>query len=172
MASFAAIAHLDTFELAGSLRTRWGLFKATGTPGLRILRVRGNKPGTENEFVRYKSASGWVELANLRSELERRAEAIMPPGIEFGRIFFEMLDTGSTIDWVADEGPYFERYTRAILPLRTNPGVLLIYGNETASPGPGWLTAVSPRLPHAAINMGDASAVWLVLDFRRKMTDG
>jgi hypothetical protein len=172
MPNFAAIAHLDTFEIAGSLRTRWGLFKPTGTPGLRTLRVRGVKTGTEGgpeEFVRYKPAASWVELGNLRAEIARRAEAILPPGIEFGCIYLEMLDAGARLDWIAEDDSYFTRWSRAILPLRTNPGVLLIYGNETASPGPGWLTIVSPRLPHAAINMGVSTvAVWLTIDFRRK----
>lgn len=168
MPAFATIAHLDTFDLAGSLRTRWGLFKPTGTPGLRILRVRGLKTDSEDEFVRYKPAASWVELTNLRNEIARRAETIIPPGIEVGEIVLEMVDAGAALDWSRETDAYFDRYTRAILPLRTNPGVLLIYGNETASPGPGWLTAVSPRLPHAAINMGDSAYVALVLDFRRK----
>ena len=123
--------------------------------------------------MRYKPAANWVELGNLRSEVARRAAAIMPPGIEFGEIFLEMLDAGSAIPWETETEPYYERHTRAILPLRTNPGVLLIYGSEAASTGPGWLTAISPRLPHAAINMGDSAYVALVLDFRRKeTTDG
>ena len=174
MANFAAVAHLDTFELAGSLRTRLGLFKPAGliTTGWWRLQVRGSKTGAEGEFVRYKPVSNWAELTNLRNDIQRRAETLMPPGIEFGRIFFEMLDPGAVVAERGEVEPYFLEWTRTILPLRTNPGLTLLYGNETASPGAGWLTAVNPRLPHAAINMGDASAVWLVLDFRRKVADG
>ena len=173
MPAFAPIIHLDTFELAASLRTRWGLFKPTGMPGLRELQVRDLKIGTEDQFMRYKAAINWVELNNLRSEIARRAEMILPPGIECGRIFFEMLDPGSALNWITEDEPYFLRWTRAILPLRTNPGVLFVYGNETASPGPGFLTVVSPRLPHAAINMGETAYVGLVIDFKRKeVTDG
>ena len=173
MTNFATVAHLDTFELAGSLRTRWGLFKPTGMPGLHIARVRGLKADSNDEFVRYKPAANWTELGNLRNEITSRAEAILPPGIEFGEISLEMLDAGAVLDWNRETDAYFDRYTRAILPMRWNPGVLLIYGNEAANPGPGWLTAVSPRLPHAAINMGDSAYVALVLDFKRKeMADG
>jgi hypothetical protein len=171
MPAFAAVAHLDTFELAGSIRQRWGFFKPTGNPGLRIMRVRGVKTGTEEgpeEFVRYKPTSGWVELDNLRGEIERRAEAIMPPGVDFGEISLEMLDAGAVLNWTTETDPYFARWSRAIVPLRTGPGVLFVCGVETASPGVGWLTIVSPRLPHCAINMGDVPAVWLTIDFRRK----
>jgi hypothetical protein len=174
MPAFAAVAHLDTFELAGSLLKRWGLFKSTGVPGLRILRVRGVKTGTEEgpeEFVRYKPTSGWVELDNLRGEIERRAEAYMPPGVDFGEISLEMLDAGATLNWTTETDPYFARWSRAIVPLRTGPGVLFVCGVETASPGVGWLTIVSPRLPHCAINMGDSPCVWLTIDFKRKQAD-
>ncbi len=168
MPAFTLVAHLDTFELAGSIRQRWGFFKPTDSPGLRIMRVRSLKTDTEDEFVRFKATSGWVELDNLRGEIERRAEAIMPPGVDFGEISLEMLDVGSFINWTIETEPYFTRWSRAMIPLRTGPGVLFVCGNETASPGPGWLTIVSPRLPHCAINMGDAPAVWLSIDFRRK----
>jgi hypothetical protein len=166
MPAFAAVAHLDTFELAGSIRQRWGFFKPTGNPGLRIMRVRGVK--TDTEFVRYKPTSGWVELDNLRGEIERRAEAIMPPGVDFGEISLEMLDAGATLNWTTETDPYFARWSRAIVPLRTGPGVLFVCGVETASLGVGWLTIVSPRLPHCAINMGDSPCVWLSIDFKRK----
>ncbi len=171
MPAFAAVLHLDIFELAGSLRQKWGLFKSTGVPGQRELRVRGVKTGTEEgpeEFVRYKPTAGWVELDNLRSEIEHRAEAIMPPGIDFGEISLEMLDAGATLNWTTETEPYFTRWARAIVPLRTNPGVLFVAGNETATIGPGWLTIVSPLLPHCAINMGAAPCVWLSVDFRKK----
>ena len=166
--NFAAIAHLDTFELAGSVRQRWGFFKPTGLPGLRIMRVRTLKTDTEDEFVRYKATSGWVELDNLRGEIERRAEAYMPPGVDFGAIGLEMLDAGATLNWTTKTDPYFARWSRAIVPLRTGPGVLFVCGVETASPGVGWLTIVSPRLPHCAINLGEFPAVWLTIDFKRK----
>ncbi len=176
MPAFTPVFHLDTLELAGSLRTRWGLFKSTGVPGLRILRVRGVKTGTEGgpeEFMRYKAAAGWVELQNMRSEIAHRAEAMIPGGVDFGEIAIEMLDAGAVLNWTVETEPYFARWSRAILPLRTGPGVLLVCGTEVASPGIGWLTIVSPRLPHCAINMGDHPAVWLTVDFRRKdPTDG
>jgi hypothetical protein len=171
VANFVSVLHLDTFALPGSIEKRMGLFKPTGVPGLRILRVRGVKTGTEEgpeEFVRYKPAAGWVELQNLRTEIERRAEALIPGGIILGEISLEMLDQGEFLHWTIETEPYFVRWSRAIVPLRTGPGVLFVCGTEVASPGIGWLTVVSPRLPHCAINMGDHSAIWLNVDFRRK----
>ncbi len=170
MSAFVPLLHLDTLELAGSLRTRWGQFKQE-VMGYRVLRIRGIAKGTEesdDKFGAYPAAQKWVELGNLRSEIARRAEAMLPPGIEFGLIFFEMLDPGATKNWSREAAPYFDRWTRAILPIRTNPATLLIYGTETLSPGQGWLTLVSPKLPHAAINMGDNPLVMLALDFRKK----
>lgn len=170
MPAFVPIIHLDTLELAGSLRTRWGQFK-TAAPGHHVLRIRGNAKGSEesaDRFATYTPAKGWVELGNLCSDIEQRAAALLPPGIEYGRTFFEWLDPGVYLDWNIETAPYFERWTRAILPLRTSPATLMIYGTETASPGPGWLTIVSPRLPHCAVNMGEHPWVWLTIDFRRK----
>ena len=172
MPSFAPLIHLDTLELAGSLRTRWGQFKAEPeNPGHRILRIRGHAKDSEeldDRFATYTAGAKWPEFGNLRSEIARTASVIMPPGIEFGRIMFEMLDPGAALDWGSELSAYFERWTRMILPLRTNPATLLVYGAETASPGQGWLTIVSPRLPHCAINMGAHPWVWLTMDFRRK----
>jgi Aspartyl/Asparaginyl beta-hydroxylase len=170
MANFFTLAFIDTLELVGSLRTRWGQFKVEDE-GHRILRIRGHAKGSEesdDRFGGYEAAKKWVELANLRSEIARRAETVLPPGVDFGHILFEMLDPGATLDWRQLSAPYFTRWTRAILPLRTNPATLSIYGTETASLAPGLLTIVSPRLPHAAINMGEHPWVWLTMDFRKK----
>jgi len=175
MTAFAAVLHLDTFELAGSLRTRWGLFK-TEEAGHRVLRIRGTAKGAEesdDKFGAYPAAQKWPELGNLRGEIARRAEAVMPPGIEYGRIFMEMLDAGAAMERPAETAPYFTRWSRAIVALRTNPGVLVVCGAETLIPQIGWLTVVSPRLPGYVANMGDHPAVWLALDFRKKdATDG
>jgi len=173
MPNFVTIGHFDTFELAGSLRTRAGLFK-TGAMGYRILRIRGHAKGSheaDDRFGIYEAAKKWVELRNMMSEIVRRAEAIIPPGIEEGVAFMVMLDPGATLDWNRETSPYFDRWTRAILPLRTNPATLMVYGAETASPGPGFLTVVSPKLPHCAINQGDHPWLWLTIDFRKKITE-
>ncbi len=173
MPNFIPVAFFDTLELAGSLPRHWGQFKTT-EPGNRILRVRGNAKDSQPEddrFGTYPDTRKWVELANLRAEIARRGEAILPPGIEFGLIYFEMLDPGARRDWYVHDDPYYLRWSRAILPIRTNPATLMVYGTETASPGPGWLTVVSPRLPHCAINAGEHAWVWLTLDFRKKDAD-
>ncbi len=170
IANFISVIHLDTLELAGSLRTRWGHFK-TEAPGHRILRIRGHAKDSEeadDRFANYAPTKGWVELSNMRSEIALLAATIMPPGIEYGRIVFEMLDPGASLGWNRETAPYFDRWTRAILPLRANPATLFVYGSETMIPQIGWLTVVTPRLPHCAINMGAHPLVWLTMDFRRK----
>ncbi len=57
-----------------------------------------------------------------------------------------------------------------MIAVRSNPGVVLLAGHETMIPGGavGVLNIVSPRLPRAALNMGEWPAVWLTVDFRRK----
>jgi len=157
-------------EIVGSLRTRAGLFK-TEAAGHRILRIRGHAKGSDeadDRFGAYPSAQKWIELANLRSEIARRAEGIMPGAIEFGRIHFEMLDAGARLDWCVEDTPYFARWQRSVLPIRTNPGFLRIAGNEAGSPAQGWLTLVNVRVPNAQINSGEHPAVHLIMDFRRK----
>ena len=107
MAAIIPIAFFDTMEVVGSLRTRAGLFK-TETPGNRILRIRGHAKGSDeadDRFGIYEAAKKWTELRNLRSEIVRRAEAILPPGVDEGLVFLEMLDPGATLDWNRETPP-------------------------------------------------------------------
>jgi hypothetical protein len=171
MANFVPITFIDVFELAGSLRQKWGQFKGE-RPGQRILRIRGHAKDSdpaEDRFGRYAAAKGWVELDNTLSEIEGKAAMILPPGIEYGLVYLEMVDAGGAVASRGEASDYFTRWSRMILPLRANPATLMTYGVETSSPGLGWLTIVSPRLPHAAINAGEMPFVVLVMDFRKKM---
>lgn len=166
--NFAPVFWLDTFELAGSLRTRAGLFKADpDQPGLRILAVRGFRKGTEEadeDFVSYSPATKWVELTNLLGRMRRIGQNV--GGAEFGRVFLEMLDPGVALPWHRETTPYFERWKRAVLPIRTNPGTMMFAGTEAYSPGVGWLTVFNPLVPCSAINTGEYARVHLVVDFR------
>jgi hypothetical protein len=173
MANFLPLAFFDTLELAGSLRTRWGQFKQE-QHGHRILRIRGHAKDSdpaEDRFGRYAGAKGWVELDNTLSEIEGKAALFLPPGIEYGLLYLEMVDAGGAAAWRGETSDYFTRWSRMILPLRTNPATLMAYGVETSSPGLGWLTIVSPRLPRAALNMGEWPCVWLTIDFKRQSAE-
>lgn len=175
MPAFIPVIHLDTLELAGSLRTRWGQFKLVDESGLplgyRILPLRGHARDTsedDDRFANYAPTKGWPEYGNLRSEIARHAAAIMPPGIEYGRAFFEWVDPGATLDWTVEDAPYFERWQRAKVAIRTNPAVIWIAGTEVIVPAPGMLNLVNVRVPCAAANFGAHPFVALVLDFRLK----
>lgn len=170
MANFLPIAFFDTLELAGSLRVRWGDFRNMGT-GHRVLRVRGHAKDSdpaEDRFGRYPGTKGWVELDNLLGEIGERAVALMPPGVDEGLVFLEMLDPGAAVAWRGETEPYFERWSRAMIAIRSNPGVVLLAGHETMTPAVGMLNVVSPRLPRAALNMGEWPCVWLTIDFRKR----
>lgn len=170
MANFLPLFYLDTLELAGSLRQKWGGFKTT-TTGHRMLRIRSHAKDSdpaEDRFGVHAGMRDWVELNNLIDDIVRRAEAILPPGIDRGLTFMEMIDPGAAIGWAGEGGAYFERWSRAMIAVRTNPGVLLVCGVETLAPAVGMLNVVNPRAPRAALNSGEWPFVALVLDFRRK----
>ena len=78
------------------------------------------------------------------------------------------------MDWRLDQGEETRQYEHAFMLLRTSPAVTFFSGNEVAAPGIGFLTITSRRLPRSAINLGEASAIWLALDFKRReeKTDG
>ena len=170
MPAFIPLAFFDTLELAGSLRARWGQFKRV-SPGHRVLRVRGHAKDSdpaEDRFGSYQTAKDWVELSNLRSEILLKAEAILPPGVDEGLVFFEMIDPGAAVAWRGETDEYFGRWSRAMIALRTSPGLTLVCGSETMSPAVGMLNITSPRLPRAALNQGEWPAAWLTIDFKRK----
>jgi hypothetical protein len=170
MPAFIPLAFFDTLELAGSLRMRWGGFKHD-QPGYRVLRIRGRAKDSdpaEERFGRYPAGKDWVELGNLVSEIERKGEELLSPGgVDLGLIFFEMLDPGAAVAWRGEVSEYFARWSRAMIAIRANPGVVLLAGLETMTPAVGMLNMVSPRLPRAALNQGEWPAVWLTIDFRR-----
>ena len=59
--------------------------------------MRSPRTAATRAAVTRSAAQKWAEMNNLRSDIARRAEAIMPPGIEFGRISMEMLDPGGML---------------------------------------------------------------------------
>ena len=172
--NFIPLLFVDHIDLAGSLRRHEGLYDQ-GTP--RILQVREPRKGTgpdEGDFVWCQTVreKKWVQMTNFLGRLKREAEAILGP-IDLGWVFLEMLDPGAAIAMPAMTGSYFERHTRVVMALRTNPATLMVSGVETASPAPGWVTAVNERGPGYMANMGQHPRVHLVVDFKKKEpTDG
>lgn len=169
MPNFLPICFVDTFDLVASMRQRMGLFKP-GEP--RILPIRGPRaeaddPDDDLAYINYRDPlAKWPEMARMIRRLGRIGEE--QGGIEFGRIFLEMLDPGMRLSWTLDDNAYAARFTRVHLPLRTNPAAMMHSGIEQANLLPGALTAVNQRAPHSAINLGEWPRVHLVADFRRK----
>lgn len=174
MPNFVIFTFADTFDICHSLHTRLGLFKPGEREGIRVLPIRGFRKDTEptdESFVGYPVATKWVELNNMRSRLKRVGDQLLGT-VEFGRIYFEMLDAGAKLPWSEGEaGPYAERWGMMHLPLRTNPGAVMYAGTEISSPGQGWATIVNHRAPHSAINLGEHSRIHLVVEFRKRETD-
>lgn len=173
MANFTPIVFLDTFDLAASLRERMGFFKPVPDQlGVRAIHYRGLKQDTEEEdeqFTGYTVTARWVELANTVKRIKRIGDQFVGgEGIEFGRIFLEMLDPETALPWRVNSAPYFQHFARAHLPLRTNPAARQFVGTESAHLLPGQLTVVNMRGLSSALNLGEDPRVHLVLDFRRK----
>lgn len=163
MSAFISIAWLDTFELCASLPKRMGLLP---------LQVRGSKAGADDpdddlSFVQSKAAASWPELRVMLARIKRLGD--QTGGIEFGRISVGLLPAGRTDPWWRDESPYATRFASALLPLRTNPGVVIYSNGEQWTPVIGWLTIVA-RGVSSAINLGEHPAIWLAVDFRKKET--
>jgi hypothetical protein len=165
MTAFLAAAHLDCFDLIGSLRTRFGLFKEE-KGGASLCPVRQWRD-TDAKWVRppYAAGAKWPELTNCLQRISRMGEAM--GGIELGTIDLVLLPAGACLDWRLDQGDAAE-YEHAIMLLRTSPAVTFFAGSEVAAPGIGFLTIVSRRLPRSAINLGESAAIWLALDFRKR----
>lgn len=168
MANFAVLGFVDTFALAGSLRSRMGLFPA-GTP--RIVPIRGPRKGTEladEDFAFYAGAiEKWPELKNMVRLLNRPADRLVGK-VALGCISLEQLDPGAVIPWAAESGPYAERWTRAHLALRTNPGAWCYCGAEAAHMEIGFINAVNMQALSSAVNFGEFPRVHLIIDFRKK----
>lgn len=160
--NFAFIAFFDTFDLVASLPERLGGFK--GERARRVLTLCGPRTDDDPAFVDSAQFLRWPEAQNLVDRIRRLDE-----GIEFGRIHLEMLLPGHGTPWTREEGEYAERFSRAYLALRTNPGCRLICGGEMLELLPGNLTVINRRVLHSAVNWGDNPRINLVVDFKQKL---
>jgi hypothetical protein len=166
MNQFAPLAFLDPFDLISSLPRRMGLFKiGSDDPEdhRKMLFIRTQR-GVD-EYRNVGDLGKWPELKAIVSQIERVGE--QQGGVEFGRIFLELLPAGVCLPWQSEDTPYFARFNRTIMRLRVNPGAALYYGVETLQPPPGLIVMVNQRTPHCQINIGETSAISLVIDFRR-----
>ena len=175
MAHFTPIVFVDIFDLAASLRERMGLFKPDRV-GEHILPIRGNRKDTdpaEDNFVGYANVAKWVELKNALSRIKRLGDERLGE-VEVGRIFLEMIaPTLNPGPWRREIDPYFERFTRLHLPIRTNPAAMMLAWTGSEAPEvahlrPGHLTIINVRVPHTSINLGEWPRIHLVIDFRKK----
>ncbi len=167
MPAFVSVTFLDTYALLASLPEREGLFRSIDF-GERILSLRGVRKGTDEadeNFAWNQTAAKWTELRNTLDRLKRMGEN-RGVKVEFGRVYLEMLDPGSTVPWRTLNGPYHEHFLRAHLPLRTNPLARIMVGTESAHLLSGQLTVVNVRMPHSAVNLGEWPRVHLVCDWR------
>ena len=158
--NFVSVAHLDPFELTASLRPKMGLFRREGL-GPGICPVRVPKDGEHGKWIAKQAK--WVELTNYIQRIRRLAD------VELGRIDLLYLPPGGQAPWWEALGEYADAYEHAVVMLRTSPAFALFAGPEVWMPAIGLLTVVSRKVPRSAINMGDSPAIWLAVDFRRKM---
>lgn len=169
MNNFRALGFVDVWDLAPSLRDRLSLFRP-GERGERVIPIRW--PADESEGAKWvvSGACGrnwgkWPELQSTLNRIQRIGEQIAGK-VERGRIFLEMLDPGAQLQWRTESGPYYERFLRAHLPIRTNPAAIMYAGMEFIHLPAGQLTLTVVRTPTSASNLGEWPRVHLVCDFR------
>ena len=171
MANLMPVGWIDVYDLACSLRSRVSEFQGTGT---RQLPVRGPRAGGDGDdeyaFVesRRPLVRKWVELDTVRRKIEDAATQRIGGAIEFGRIFFEMLDPGVHQGLRRDSRPYAARHARLIVGIRSNPGCWLWCPPEQFLLSAGQVIMTTAGLLHAAVNLGDTPRVNLVIDVKAK----
>lgn len=153
---------LDPFEVAGSLRTRAGLFGAADEYGRRTLSIR--LPRKDGDGFGFAKAAGvgsgkWPEMAILMDEMKRMGNGAVYLGI----VTALWLDAGAVPAW---EGLVVSDFSLAVMPLRVNPASI-VYGGPVAAHLPaGSVSLVERRLPWCIANHGQTPTVHLMIDFR------
>jgi hypothetical protein len=167
--TFNALAWIDVYELAASLRTRINLFSKAGD--LRTLPVRGPRPDGDPEddaaFVRFKASTRWPELTNVLDQLKRLAG---DAAVEWGQIYLELLMPNGIAPWEQAGPGYAQRFQRVHVALRTNPAAYTFIGGASVNMQPGLVNLIDRRVPCSAINLGTSWRCHLVADFRIKET--
>lgn len=164
--NIAAVAFIDPFDLAASLRRRLGLFQGEGLRKMLPLRgpKRGADPDDDTLFVWSKERERWGELSAMLGHLAHTQDIL------WGRIELEMLMPGGIVPWARDQTPYGQRFTRAHVALRTNPSAMNFVGGTAVNMAAGVVNLIDRTLPCSAINLGETSRVHLIVDFRKKET--
>ena len=155
MTNFAALGFIDPFDLIGSLPRRMGLFKAG------VLSIRTDSTNALD-----------LDTLNKWPELKRAIAHIKHPGgveVEFGEIFLQLFPPDYACLWSPPEtGAYWERFSRLVMSLRTNPLFVHHSGAETQHLPPGVVTWINQLTWTSAINMGETQAIVLVTDVAKK----
>lgn len=163
--NFAPLAYLDPFELVASLPRRMGLFKDGMTP-IRGPRAGADDPDDDTAYRQLLDVNKWPELKSAIAKIKRGDGR---GGVEFGRIFLQLLPANAARPWSPPEtGAYAERFNRLVVALRTNPGCVHHSGAEALHLAHGVVTWINQRTWTSAINVGETAAILLVVDTRRK----
>jgi hypothetical protein len=173
MPNLNPIGWIDVYDLACSLRSRLSEFQGTGT---RTLPVRGPRQGgdADDEYAFIESrrpmVRKWVELDAVRRKLDDAATARIGGGVDYGRIFLEMLDPEAHIALRRDTRHYAARHLRLVVCIRSNPGCFLWCPPEQLGLVPGQIILTSAGLLQAAVNLGDTPRINLIIDVKQKIT--
>ena len=163
--NFAPLAFVDPFELAASLPKRMGLFR-DGVIAIRGPRAGADDPDDDVTYRQLLDVGKWAELKSMLAKIKRVGEGA--GGIEFGRIYLQLLPPGHPVEWQPPLSGYFERFNRLCMALRTNPTTMHYSGTEHAHLAHGIVTWINMRTWTSAINLGETAAVFLVVDTRRR----
>lgn len=160
MPNFISAGWIEPFDLVCSLKSRLGAFTGTGT---RYLHLRGATKAEPDEYRDTRELTHWPEVRAVLDRLSMEAQARQQGEIEIGRVYLEMLDSGSGIRPRRDEK---WPWPRLIIGLRCNPESYLWCPPEQRVLSSGEVILTSPALFHGAVNRGEFSRIHLIVDLR------
>lgn len=152
MTPFTPIAHIDTWAVAASLRSKLSLFEEQA-PGWSIVPVIGYGYGQSLAQV-----ADWRALRNLIGRLKLRM-----PTIEISSMRLDKIAPDAETEWQTFANPI------AILPIITNPANWFFCGAHVRLLPVGGLTALGQYLKLGVVNWwNDSPAIHVLIEYHMK----
>ena len=152
MTAFVPLAHLDTWALSSSLRSKLSSFNSDG-----VYRVR------ENDRWMAEVRKEWTALWNVCARIKQHPAA---KEWELGSVWIEALTPHTESTWRPSPADCQE----AQMAITTNPAAFVFCGPNLLHFPIGALIALDAA-PRCAVNWGDWPRHHLILEFRQKESE-